>query len=87
MMYVYQLDPKTVNYNQRKEFTKKMGFNYFYKPSYYIVPMKRMKAGETILLHSIIPAVSAQRAMYLAEQEFKPDGWSIDPQYQNYKII
>lgn len=52
---------------------------------HYIVPIKRTNYKGTIHLKVIIPAVSPQRAYYLAQEEFEPDNWTVDPDYQNYK--
>lgn len=55
----------------------------------YIAPIKRYdyKHSLPIILSVIIPTTTPQRAMYLAKQEFEPDNWIVDENYENYKTI
>lgn len=53
---------------------------------YYIIPIKRYKAGFPINLEVIVPATNPKRAMYLAKEEFEKDGWIINEEYEKYKV-
>ena len=54
-----------------------------YNTKHYIVPIKR----NTHHLRVIIPALSPQAAYQLTKEEFEPDNWIVDPDYQNYKML
>lgn len=69
-------------YTSNQDFTQILQ-QVIHNTKHYIVPISR----NTTHLRVIIPALSPQAAYQLAKEEFEPDDWTVNPDYQNYKTI